>query len=326
MPGPQHSKRELGTLEDMDNMKKKTKKIKWRRYLPLYLMALPGLGYLLINNYIPMAGLVVAFKNFNYKDGIFGSPWCGWQNFTYLFSTSTSFVITRNTICYNLVFIVLNTVTGVTAAILLNEIRSSRAVTVFQTTMILPYLLSTIIIGYLAFAFLSTDNGFINTQLFPLLSREPVSWYATPGPWPWILLFINTLKNFGFLALIYYAGIIGISEEYYEAAKLDGASRMQQIRFITLPYLKPTVITMVLLAVGKVFYSDFGLFYQVPQNSGALYQVTNTIDTYVYRSLIQLGDVGMASAAGVYQSIVGFILVLAANLIVRRTSPENALF
>lgn len=310
----------------MKDVKKSKKRIKWGRYLPLYLMALPGLLYLLINNYIPMAGLVVAFKNFNYKDGIFGSPWCGFQNFKYLFSTSTSFVITRNTIGYNVVFIILNTLTGVTAAVLLNEIRSKKAVTVFQTTMILPYLLSTIIIGYLAFAFLSTDNGFVNTQLFPLLGKEPLSWYATPGPWPWILIFINTLKNFGFLALIYYASIIGISEEYYEAAKLDGASKLQQIKYITLPFLKPTVITMVLLAVGKVFYSDFGLFYQVPQNSGALFSVTNTIDTYVYRSLIQLGDVGMASAAGVYQSVVGFILVLTANLIVRRTSPDNALF
>ena len=292
----------------------------------MYLMALPGLIYLLINNYLPMAGLVVAFKNFNYGDGIFGSPWCGLDNFKYLFSTSTSFVITRNTILYNLVFILVNTLVGVTAAILLNEIRSKKSLTVFQTTMILPYLLSTIIIGYLVFAFLSTDNGFINKQLFPMLGRPPESWYSTPGPWPMILLFINTLKNFGFLALIYYSSLIAISEEYYEAAKLDGATKLQQIRYIVLPFLKPTIVMMVLLAVGKVFYSDFGLFYQVPQNSGALYNVTNTIDTYVYRSLIQLGDVGMASAAGVYQSIVGFVLVLAANLFVRKTSPENAMF
>ena len=304
----------------------KKKKIRWKRYLPLYLMALPGLLYLLVNNYFPMAGLVVAFKNFNYGDGIFGSPWCGLDNFEYLFSTSTSFVITRNTILYNAVFIILNTVVGVTAAILLNEIRSKKAVTAFQTTMILPYLLSTIIIGYLVFAFLSSDNGFINKQLFPLFGLDLVSWYAEPDPWPWIIIFINTLKNFGFLALIYYSSIIGISSEYYEAARLDGATKLQQIRYITMPFLKPTVITMVLLAIGRVFYSDFGLFYQVPQNSGALYNVTNTIDTYVYRSLIQLGDVGMASAAGVYQSVVGFVLVLAANAAVRKLSPENAMF
>lgn len=307
-------------------MKKKKKKVQLKRYLPLYLMAFPGLLYLLINNYLPMTGLVVAFKNYNYRDGIFGSPWCGLDNFEYLFSTSTSFVITRNTIGYNAIFIILNTVVGVGAAILLNEVRSKKALTVFQTTMIIPYLLSMIIIGYLVFAFLSSENGFINKQVLAFLGIDPVSWYAATGAWPWILLFINTLKNFGFLALIYYSTLIAISNEYYEAARLDGATKWQQIRYITLPYLKPTVITMVLLSVGRVFYSDFGLFYQVPQNSGALYSVTNTIDTYVYRSLIQLGDVGMASAAGVYQSIVGFILVLAANAIVRKISPENAMF
>lgn len=307
-------------------MKRKKTKVKWKRYLPLYLMALPAVLYFLINNYLPMTGLVVAFKSFNYKDGIFGSPWCGLENFKYLFSTSTSFTITRNTILYNVVFIFLNTAVGVAAAILLNEVRSKKAVTVFQTTMIIPYLLSMIIIGYLVFAFLSSENGFINKHVLEPLGMAPVSWYVEPGPWPWILLLINTLKNFGFLALIYYSTLIAISHEYYEAAELDGASKWQQIWYITLPYLKPTVITMVLLSIGRVFYSDFGLFYQVPQNSGALYSVTNTIDTYVYRSLIQLGDVGMASAAGVYQSIVGFILVLAANAAVRRISPENAMF
>ncbi|WP_251388282.1 ABC transporter permease [Mediterraneibacter agrestimuris] len=307
-------------------MRKKRKSVKWKRYLPLYFMALPALVYLFINNYLPMTGLVVAFKNFNYKDGIFGSPWCGFANFEYLFSTSTSFIITRNTIVYNAVFIILNTVAGVAAAVLLNEIRSKKAVTVFQTTMIIPYLLSMIIIGYLVFAFLSSENGFINKHVLNFLGVELISWYASPKVWPWLLIFINTLKNFGFLALIYYSTLISVSNEYYEAAKLDGANKWQQIWYITIPYLKPTIITMVLLSVGRVFYSDFGLFYQVPQNSGALYSVTNTIDTYVYRSLIQLGDVGMASAAGVYQSIVGFLLVLAANAAVRKISPDNAMF
>jgi putative aldouronate transport system permease protein len=157
------------------------------------------------------------------------------------------------------------------------------------------------------------------------LASRPAPLLA-PKYWPFILLFVNTLKNFGFLAIIYYASVISIGKDYYEAAELDGAGKMKQIWYITLPFLKPTIIMMVLLAVGKVFYSDFGLFYQVPQNSGALFSVTNTIDTYVYRSLIQLGDVGMASAAGVYQSIVGFILVFLTNLLVRKISPSNALF
>ena len=299
---------------------KKQKLKKMKRQLPLYLMALPGILYLLINNYLPMTGLVVAFKEFNYRDGIWGSPWNGVNNFKYLFSTSTSLIITRNTLLYNLAFIVLNTLVALTIAILLNEIRKGIHIKFFQTVILLPYLLSIIIVGYLVYAFLG------NTQILTKLGMNTIEWYSQPKYWPFILLFVNTLKNFGFLAIIYYASVISIGKDYYEAAELDGAGKMKQIWYITLPFLKPTIIMMVLLAVGKVFYSDFGLFYQVPQNSGALFSVTNTIDTYVYRSLIQLGDVGMASAAGVYQSIVGFILVFLTNLLVRKISPSNALF
>lgn len=305
---------------------KKQKLKKMKRQLPLYLMALPGILYLLINNYLPMTGLVVAFKEFNYRDGIWGSPWNGVNNFKYLFSTSTSLIITRNTLLYNLAFIVLNTLVALTIAILLNEIRKGIHIKFFQTVILLPYLLSIIIVGYLVYAFLGNDLGFVNTQILTKLGMNTIEWYCQPKYWPFILLFVNTLKNFGFLAIIYYASVISIGKDYYEAAELDGAGKMKQIWYITLPFLKPTIIMMVLLAVGKVFYSDFGLFYQVPQNSGALFSVTNTIDTYVYRSLIQLGDVGMASAAGVYQSIVGFILVFLTNLLVRKISPSNALF
>ena len=302
---------------------KKQKLKKMKRQLPLYLMALPGILYLLINNYLPMTGLVVAFKEFNYRDGIWGSPWNGVNNFKYLFSTSTSLIITRNTLLYNLAFIVLNTLVALTIAILLNEIRKGIHIKFFQTVILLPYLLSIIIVGYLVYAFLGNDLGFVNTQILTKLGMNTIEWYSQPKYWPFILLFVNTLKNFGFLAIIYYASVISIGKDYYEAAELDGAGKMKQIWYITLPFLKPTIIMMVLLAVGKVFYSDFGLFYQVPQNSGALFSVTNTIDTYVYRSLIQLGDVGMASAAGVYQSIVGFILVFLTNLLVRKMRKQK---
>jgi putative aldouronate transport system permease protein len=297
-----------------------------KRLRPLYLMALPGLIYILINNYMPMSGLVVAFKSFNYVDGIFNSPWCGLDNFQYLFSTSASWIITRNTIVYNIAFIILNTLFGVGTAVLLNEIRKRTSTKVFQMAIMVPYLLSIIIVSYLAYAFLNTDYGFINTQLLPALGIKPIQWYSDPKYWPYILIFINTLKNFGFLGLIYYATILSISKDYYEAAALDGATKFQQIRYVTLPFLKSTVIMMVLLAVGRMFYSDFGLFYHVPMNSGALFNVTNTLDTFVYRSLIQLGDVGMAAAAGLYQSIVGFILILVVNLVIRKISPEDALF
>lgn len=302
------------------------RKGKLKRCRPLYLMALPGMIYLFINNYLPMAGLVLAFKDFNYRDGIFGSPWNGINNFKYLFTSNTAWIITRNTLGYNLLFIVVNTVVAVTAAILLNEIVSRKSLKFFQTAIILPYLLSIIIVGYLTYAFLSVDTGFLNKQLLPLLGMEPIQWYGEPKYWPFILLLVNTLKNFGFLTLIYYSTILSINKEYYEAAALDGATKLMQIRYITLPFLKSIVIMMVLLNVGRIFFSDFGLFYYIPQNSGALFSTTNTIDTYVYRALIQLGDVGMASAAGVYQSVVGFLVIFITNLVVRKVSPENALF
>lgn len=183
-----------------------------------------------------------------------------------------------------------------------------------------------IIISYLAYAFLSSDNGFVNSVILPGLGLEQVSWYSTPNAWPFILVFINAWKGVGQMSIIYFAAVIGINREYHEAAMLDGASFIQRVFHITLPQMRSVIITMVLLAIGKIFYSDFGLFYQVTMNSGMLYSTTSTIDTYVYRGLIQLGDIGMSSAAGFYQSIVGFILVLGSNLIVRHFDPENALF
>ena len=186
--------------------------------------------------------------------------------------------------------------------------------------------MSIVIISYIVFAFLSTENGMVNNSLLIPFGKNPISWYAEPKYWPFILILVNVWKGVGYGCLIYISAINGIPKDYYEAANLDGAGKWKQIRCITLPSLVPSVITLTLLSIGRIFYSDFGLFYQVPQNSGALFSVTNTIDTYVYRSLIQLGDVGMASAAGVYQSIVGFILVFLTNLLVRKISPSNALF
>ena len=305
-------------------MKRKGRTIK--KLLPLYLMALPGLLYLFINNYLPLSGLVVAFKNFDYAKGIYHSDWIGFKNFEFLFKNSAAVVITRNTILYNLAFIAINTVTGIVVAILLNEVTSRKALKFYQTVILLPYLFSMIIISYLVFSFLSTDVGFLNKSILEPLGKAPVSWYNEAKYWPAILPVVNTWKSFGFQAIIFYASVISIDQSYYEAAQLDGAGKLQQIFYITLSFLKPVVIMMTLLAVGKIFYSDFGLFYQVTQNSGAIFSTTNTIDTYVYRALTQMGDVGMAAAAGVYQSAVGFLLVLAVNMAVRKISPENALF
>jgi len=289
-------------------------------------MALPALVYLFINNYLPLTGMVVAFKDFDYSKGIYGSDWAGFRNFLFLFKNSVAFIITRNTILYNVVFIIINTFLGILVAILLSEVTSKKALKVYQTVILLPYLFSIVIISYLVFAFLSTDVGFINKGILEPLGKSTISWYNESKYWPIILPIVNTWKSFGFQATIYYANVISIDKSYYEAAQLDGASKLQQVRYITLVLLKPVIIMMILLAVGKIFYSDFGLFYQVTQNSGAIYSTTNTIDTYVYRTLIQTGDVCMSAAAGVYQSVVGFLIVLITNLLLRKISPEDSLF
>ena len=295
------------------------------RFLPIYILMLPGLIYLFINNYMPLPGLVIAFKQYNAGKGIYGSPWVGLKNFEYLFTTSDAFVITRNTILYNVAFIVINTTLAIAVAIILSELEGKRK-KVYQSAILLPNLLSTVIIGYLVFAFFSVENGFINNTILKALGKDPVSWYSEPKYWPFILIFVNTWKGVGYGCLINISTINGIDPSLYEAASLDGATKWQQIKNITLPFLKPTVTTLTLMSVGRIFYSDFGLFYQVPRDSGLLYSATNVIDTYVYRGLMKSGNVGMSAAAGFYQSIIGFIIVLTANGIVRKVSKENAMF
>ena len=297
-----------------------------RHNIPLYLMFLPGAIYLLINNYIPMAGLVIAFKQVNWNKGILKSPWVGFSNFEYLFKTKEAWNITRNTQGYNIIFIILGTVIAIAVAILLNEITSMVLKKTYQTVILLPYLISMVVVSYLVYAMLSSENGFVNLSILRPLGKQEISWYTESKYWPAILIIIYIWKTFGYNCILYYATLVGIDRGYYEAAVIDGASRWQQIRHITLPELVPTIITLTLMSIGKIFYSDFGLFYQVPMDSGPLYDVTNTIDTYVYRGLIRQNNVGMSSAAGFYQSIIGFVLVLLANYAVRRISKENALF
>ena len=274
---------------------------------------------------MPLPGLVLAFKKYNAKKGIFGSANVGFKNFKYLFATKDAFVITRNTILYNVVFIIVNTVLAVFVAILLAEM-TSKLKKIYQIIILLPFMISMVIVSYLVFGFLSNDNGFLNNTILKALGKEPVQWYMQKQYWPFILVFVNAWKVIGYNCIIYLSTILGIDRSIYESASIDGAGKWTQIAKITIPLLKPTIIMMTLLAVGRIFYSDFGLFYQVPQNQGALFSVTNTIDTYVYRGLLELGDMSMASAAGLYQSVVGFICILTANLIVRKLDSESALF
>ena len=261
---------------------KSKRKIHWKQYLPVYLLALPGLIYLAFNNYMPMFGVVIAFKDLDFRKGIFGSDWAGLNNFAYLFRTSDAWQITRNTVCYNLVFIVLNVVLGISVAIFLNEIRNKLATRFYQSVMLVPFLISWVVVSYLVYAFLAPDTGFINNSVLKAAGNSPISWYTEPKYWPFILVFVNTWKSIGFNCVIYYSSLISINTDYYEAATIDGANKWQQIKSITLPLLKPTVITLTILALGRIFNSDFSLFYQIPKNSGMLYSTTRTLDVYVY--------------------------------------------
>ena len=304
------------------------RKKRWKRWriTALDFMALPAVIYLIINNYIPMGGMFIAFKNIDYGKGIFGSDWCGFKNFEFLFRSSDAFIIVRNTILYNLAFILLGCFMGILVGLLLNEITSKLMKKTYQTVILLPQLISIIIVAYIVYALFSNEAGFINNRILEPLGLDKVNFYNTPAYWPFILVFVQIWKTIGYDSIIYFSSIISVDRRLYEAATIDGASRFQQIRYVTLPLIKPIAITLVLMKVGRIFYSDFGLFYQVPMNSGALYNVTNTIDTYVYRALMNFNDVGMSSAAGVFQSIVGFVVILVVNGTVRKIDRENALF
>ncbi len=310
-------------MEDRMIWGKRRKKIV--RYLPLTLMALPTILYFFINNYLPLFGLSIAFKKVNYTAGIFDSPWVGFDNFKFLFMTPEAWRVTINTIGYNLIFIITTLIGSVFVAILLSEMSGKRWQKAYQTSFIIPYMVSMTVVAYVLYAFLNPRLGIIGATLTDL-GLPIIEWYSDPKPWPFILIFTNFWKNIGYSAILYLAAIVGIDSSYYEVSTIEGATRWQKIKYITLPMIVPLMITLTLLNIGRIFYADFGLFYQVPLNSGLLQDVTNVIDTYVYRALITSGDIGRASAAGFYQSIVGAILIIISNSIVKKVSPENSIF
>ena len=303
------------------NVKKKSWWFYFKKNLPLTIMALPGVVLMILFKYLPLSGIILAFKKYNIRDGIFGSAWNGLKNFEYLFKTKDAWIITRNTLGYNLLFIALDLLLAVTMAIVLNELHQKKTAKVFQTVFMAPYFLSWVVVSFIAYSFLSVDNGFIN-RTFGL----DVTWYSQKSAWPFILIIFQVWKTLGYSTVMYLGSIVGISNDYYEAALMDGATKWQQIKFITLPSLKSMMIVLTILAIGKIFYADFGLFYQLPRNSGPLFPVTNVIDTYVYRSLKENGNIGMAAAANLYQSLIGFVLVLSSNFAVRKIDKDSALF
>jgi putative aldouronate transport system permease protein len=291
----------------------------------MWMMILPAVVFVVIFNYIPMAGIVVAFKKFNYTDGIFNSPWVGFDNFAFLVKGGVLWRITRNTVLYNIIFILVDMITQIAVAVMLNEVTQKWFKKFSQSMMFLPYFISFVLVQSIAYGIFSYEQGILN-NILTNLGVDPVNVYTTKGVWPFILTFFHEWKGLGYGVVIYLAAITGISSEYYEAARVDGATKWQQIRLITLPLLRPTAITLFLFAVGKIMKGQFELFFQLVGRNGTLYEVTDIIDTYVFRTITQTFDPGMSTAAGLYQSLFGFVLIMVVNTTVKKIKPEYALF
>lgn len=304
-------------------MKKQKKKINFSNF-ELLTLTLPGLIYFLIFCYLPMFGIVIAFKKYNYNDGIWGSKWIGFKNFEFFFKSQDALRTTRNTLAYNAVFIVVGIVAAVIVALLLYEITERYLLKIFQTSIILPNFLSWVIVGYISYILLNPNYGVFN-QIIRLFGGKAISWYSETKYWPFILTGFNVWKSVGMDSITYYAALMGVSKELFEAAEIDGASKLQKTMTVSVPALIPIMTILGILKVGSIFRGDFGLFYQIPRDIGTLYPVTDVIDTYLYRGL-RGGDIGISSAVGLFQSAVGFVLVVVTNLIVKKIEPDNALF
>jgi putative aldouronate transport system permease protein len=306
------------------NNKRSKLKVFFRKNLPLFVLTLPALIYFILFHYAPMFGVVMAFKDFKYNLGIFGSPWIGFKNFEFFFTSNDAWRILRNTVGYSILFIIVGNVVALTIALLLNEIKNKICLKVHQTAMLLPNFLSWVLVGFLTYIFLSPTMGVLNQFLtsFGLEGRE---WYSQYGYWPYILTTTSLWKGIGMQVLIYYAAILAVDPELYEAAKIDGASKLKQAWYISIPAVLPVLTILAILAIGDTFRGDFGLFYQIPRDVGLLYPTTDIIDTYIFRGL-RSGDLGITAAVGLFQSVVGLILILTVNWIVKKIKPENALF
>lgn len=296
------------------------KKINWG----LLVLAVPGLIILIAYYYFPLFGLVIPFKKMDVAKGILGSEWCGLDNFKFFFNSPDVWTVTRNTIGLNALFISLTLILSVIVALGLFEL-SKVKVKIFQTCLFVPYFISWVVGSYVIYALLSPDMGVI-PNLMEKLGMTVPSFYTEPKYWPFILTTSYFWKHVGYNALIFYATLMGMDTTQHEAAAIDGANKFQRTHYICIPHLMPIIVLMGLLMIGKIFYADFGMFWFLPRNSGILYSVTDVIDTYVFRMLRVMGNIGMSSAVGLYQSLVGFILVLITNLIVKKRNKEYALF
>jgi len=296
-----------------------------RRNRYLYILALPGILFFIIFNYLPMFGIIISFKDYSVVKGIWGSEWSGLSNFKFFFTSGHAARVTFNTLFLNALFIIVGTITQSAVAIMLNELSSKFYKKLTQSLIFLPYFMSWVVVGVISLSLFDTQTGMLNMVL-KFLGMGPVSWYTNAELWRPLLLVFYTWKWTGYGAVIYLAVISNIDLQYYEASIIDGAGKWQQIRYVTIPFLTPTVIILVLLAIGRIFYGDFGMIYGLIGDNGMLFRTTDVIDTYVYRALRQMGDFGMASAIGLYQSVMGFVIVMISNHLAKRFREESALF
>lgn len=291
----------------------------------LMLMLLPTVLYFFIFNYIPMAGIVIAFKRLDYTLGIFKSPWVGFDNFKFFFVSGQAWTVTRNTVLYNVAFIAIGTSLQIALAIFLSELGSKLFKKTTQAMMFLPYFISWVVGGAIVYSFFNYEFGTFNSILASM-GKDPVDINTASGAWKYILVFLHTWKGIGYGTVIYLAAIMGIDSEIYEAAEIDGANIFNRIFKITVPCLKPTIIILTLLAIGNIFRGDFGLFWNTVARNGMLFEATDVIDTFTFRSLMQASDFGMAAAAGLYQSVLCFVIITTVNKLVKRVDKDYGLF
>ncbi len=291
----------------------------------MYLMILPAVVFFLLFSYIPMAGIVIAFKNYNIADGIFGSEWAGFTNFEFFFQSGTAWTVTRNTVLYNLSFLTVNVILEVAVAIFISELGKSKFFKFCQSTMLLPHFISWVVVSIFLYGILNFETGSLN-RILETFGFEPVQVYSSTSAWKYILVGLNAWKGVGYGSIVYLSAIMSVDTSCYEAAEIDGASQWQRIRYVTLPLIKPTIITMVMLSLGSLMRGNFELFYQIIGNNGLLFESTDIIDTFVFRSLLTSSNMGMNSAVAFYQSVLCFIFITVVNAIVRKVDKDNALF
>lgn len=291
----------------------------------LYALAVPGLLFLVLFSYIPISSNVIAFKQYRLATGVWGSPWAGLKNFVFFFQGQDWLRVTGNTLYLNLLFITFTTLTALVLALFINEVTNRWFKRITQSVVFLPYFVSWVVVSMMVNTILGYNGGILNTIIVSLGGHK-VNWFSDPSAWRAILTVIDVWKFAGYNSIIYLAAIVGISGEYYESARIDGATRFQEIMRITLPMIRPTIIIMVLLAVGRIFYGDFGMVYGIVGDNGVLYPTTDIIDTYTYRALRQLGNFSMSSAVSLYQSVMGLITILIFNWIVNKIEPDSSLF